>query len=440
MNTLSYCRALPPAIVLLIVVPRLMHAQKYTATEIARHTDPCLSFTWGTFFRDSVHVLAGGHYQSRPSSCRGGIVSWNLETNAVRFVAQDSIGQYGWPQRAGFNADSSMVVMGGYTWGVGWNTEELIDQLYVRHQKDVGLQDVQYVPYGSTVVGQGLNDLSEYDPVTGDWIRTIYSSTDRLAYFYTWIPDEQLQIAVAVQSGVIRIIDYTTGELVRELVLPGQYFLPQTNPLGTRLLLQGTHYTAGDTIVGVHELDLATDRIVRSYSDGIPGAGIYEECYDHTGKRILTVTFGGSARVWSTETGGVLASFNLNFVTSRARFSPDGSRIVIVGDTVISVWELTPVSDVADHAANNYAAGSLQLQPNPTAGYVDVRYELARRANVQVMMHDVLGKEVIRLNDIMNESGVHTVRLDLKALSNGVYTVTLEAADEVIHRRLVVHQ
>lgn len=66
------------------------------------------------------------------------------------------------------------------------------------------------------------------------------------------------------------------------------------------------------------------------------------------------------------------------------------------------------------------------VRPNPARGPVEVRYALPHRADVDVQVFDVLGREVARLRAATDEPGWHTAGWD-GPLSSGVYVLRLRA-------------
>jgi len=74
--------------------------------------------------------------------------------------------------------------------------------------------------------------------------------------------------------------------------------------------------------------------------------------------------------------------------------------------------------------------------PNPFSGQTTIRYALPEKANVELVIYDVLGREVRRLVDESNRAGQHEVTWDGRSasgqpLASGVYFYRLKAADFV---------
>ena len=83
-------------------------------------------------------------------------------------------------------------------------------------------------------------------------------------------------------------------------------------------------------------------------------------------------------------------------------------------------------------------AALLPAAPNPTAGPTTLRYRLAEPADVELVVYDVLGKQVARVVDRAEGPGTHRVPFDASGLAAGVYVVRLRAGAVVSTQRVVV--
>lgn len=76
--------------------------------------------------------------------------------------------------------------------------------------------------------------------------------------------------------------------------------------------------------------------------------------------------------------------------------------------------------------------------PNPASGAVVVPLVLEQAAEVTVVVHDVLGREVAHLGGGRHEAGEHRLALDAQRLPAGVYVVRASVAGRVLTQRLTV--
>ncbi len=80
---------------------------------------------------------------------------------------------------------------------------------------------------------------------------------------------------------------------------------------------------------------------------------------------------------------------------------------------------------------------NLVLQPNPTRNDVNVLYNASEKSNTTMLIMDVSGKIVLS-RKFGNESGLQNKNVDLGALNNGIYYVTLITNKERVTERLVI--
>lgn len=76
--------------------------------------------------------------------------------------------------------------------------------------------------------------------------------------------------------------------------------------------------------------------------------------------------------------------------------------------------------------------------PNPFNPSTTLSYRLDQTGPASLIVRDLLGREVARLADGMQEAGEHQVVLHAETLASGVYTCTLESAGQVESRKLLL--
>lgn len=93
---------------------------------------------------------------------------------------------------------------------------------------------------------------------------------------------------------------------------------------------------------------------------------------------------------------------------------------------------------VAEGLRDQPSGFSLQAWPNPFNPQARIRYELAQPAEVELAVHDLLGRQVAVLAEGPQASGWHEATLDGSALCSGMYVVSLAAAGHVETRKLLL--
>ena len=109
----------------------------------------------------------------------------------------------------------------------------------------------------------------------------------------------------------------------------------------------------------------------------------------------------------------------------------------VVGETVdlgAYEWQF-PVAAESDVAVSAF---TLDAYPNPTRGPVTVSLRLDRSQWAEVVLFDVLGREVAVLHDGPLAAGRHALRLNAADLPSGVYLLRLSVSASSATRRVVV--
>jgi len=82
--------------------------------------------------------------------------------------------------------------------------------------------------------------------------------------------------------------------------------------------------------------------------------------------------------------------------------------------------------------------GTLQIWPNPFNPAATIHYTLGVRSEVELAIRDILGREVRKLAEGIQEPGAHEAVLDGTALSSGTYYCSLRTSGGVWVRRVVL--
>ncbi|WP_022836825.1 T9SS type A sorting domain-containing protein [Salisaeta longa] len=82
----------------------------------------------------------------------------------------------------------------------------------------------------------------------------------------------------------------------------------------------------------------------------------------------------------------------------------------------------------------------LRAYPNPARSVATLEYTLPEARPVQLVVYDVLGREVVRLVDGQQTAGRHQVQPPVERLASGMYFVRLRAGDRLLTRKLVIVQ
>jgi hypothetical protein len=85
---------------------------------------------------------------------------------------------------------------------------------------------------------------------------------------------------------------------------------------------------------------------------------------------------------------------------------------------------------------------SFNIFPNPTDdGIFNVEINAAKNAEVLVVVHDVLGKEIYSKVIITEQKGNIVYAIDLlQKVSPGVYLITVTSNDKIYNKKLIVNE
>ncbi len=121
---------------------------------------------------------------------------------------------------------------------------------------------------------------------------------------------------------------------------------------------------------------------------------------------------------------------------ARAEAPSDGEAWAV---TDVSAWH--PETVQADGAAGRAAAAevlTLDAYPNPFTRSTTIRFGLAEASDVDLLIYDVLGREVARLASGTMDAGQHAVVFDGRGLPSGAYVVRVAAGGSVETQRLTL--
>ncbi len=79
-----------------------------------------------------------------------------------------------------------------------------------------------------------------------------------------------------------------------------------------------------------------------------------------------------------------------------------------------------------------------QNYPNPFNPSTSIQFELPESGNVELLVFDVLGRQVATLVDDRMEAGYHQIRFDARNLASGVYLYQLRAGNTVLTKKLTL--
>ena len=83
---------------------------------------------------------------------------------------------------------------------------------------------------------------------------------------------------------------------------------------------------------------------------------------------------------------------------------------------------------------------TLNCYPNPANDYFNVDYYLPSPMKMSVCLYNYLGSEVLSTTPITQTTGQHSLKLETKTLSNGVYILKFFSGIDVLTKKIVINK
>ena len=82
---------------------------------------------------------------------------------------------------------------------------------------------------------------------------------------------------------------------------------------------------------------------------------------------------------------------------------------------------------------------SLSIYPNPANRLVNISYSLSKSSTVQILVFDILGKEIMQVLNKNQNGGEYKLNVNTENLSNGIYFVKMIVNGEQLTRKLEIY-
>ena len=105
-------------------------------------------------------------------------------------------------------------------------------------------------------------------------------------------------------------------------------------------------------------------------------------------------------------------------------------------DLLIS-YNVTGLNDeVTNQTPDNFLLS--QNYPNPFNPSTTFSYLIPNESKVTIKVYDILGNEIATLVDELKEPGLYSIKFDASLLSNGIYFLTMKAADYTQTKKMIL--
>ncbi|UCE65242.1 MAG: T9SS type A sorting domain-containing protein, partial [Candidatus Zixiibacteriota bacterium] len=115
-------------------------------------------------------------------------------------------------------------------------------------------------------------------------------------------------------------------------------------------------------------------------------------------------------------------------------WEPDYHDVLISkGDTLA-----TGTTDIGSQVELPEQVTLLKNYPNPFNASTTIKFNLSETQVVELIVYDLLGKEISRLLEEERQAGMHSITFDASDLSSGVYFYSLKTGQEIKSRRMIL--
>ncbi|HSG67919.1 MAG TPA: T9SS type A sorting domain-containing protein [Bacteroidales bacterium] len=103
--------------------------------------------------------------------------------------------------------------------------------------------------------------------------------------------------------------------------------------------------------------------------------------------------------------------------------------IKIMKPEILGINDISPVDRFNPTISQNY--------PNPANGITQVNVHMMQSANVRLVIHNMMGQEMMAFDQGLLPTGVHTLAFDVSGLPDGVYFYTVIAGEQTATKKMI---
>lgn len=325
---------------------------------IIRTLEGCPSTVFGVDYSPDGKLIAGGCWD-------GTVRVWDVAIGKQLMVLTGHTDKV---QSVAFSPDGMRLVSGSFdgtakVWDVqnGQLIHTLVGHKAVRASWKQGVFSVSFSPNGKTIVTGGIDHTARlWDAETGVPIRVFDYTSPILSVAFS--SDSQRLATCEEAFGTIIVWEVATGQLllehqaepaIRELTSCAISF----DPDGTQLAF------ASETGL-LKVIDAATGNLVLDLRNS--SGGIWQPKYSPDGQWLASGGYDGRARIWNASTGvQMLVLAGHRSAVLNLDFSPNGTSLVTSsGDQTIKLWDLSPGREVFTQQVT--VAGRMDFHPTGT--------------------------------------------------------------------------
>jgi len=155
-----------------------------------------------------------------------------------------------------------------------------------------------------------------------------------------------------------------------------------------------------------------------------------------------------------SSTSGVSGVVNGNFYPTASQFNQEFINLssVSTSPNVLFRFRLTTenglsnnfyiddinISTVTNIANNNTSLSNLFIFPNPSDDKLFINFDLNENKNIQITLHDVLGKSVKSISNKNYTQGSQKIEIPVNDITPGIYFLTIDIDGEAINHKIII--
>ena len=187
----------------------------------------------------------------------------------------------------------------------------------------------------------------------------------------------------------------------------------------------------------IHLWDIATGQEVRRF-EGHTGT-VSSVVFSQDGAQLISGAYDGTIRLWDVATGQEIDQLDHKYIVLSIAISGNERLIASAGEGGLRLWDATATVLETVPAPSSEIPATLTHFPNPAGAFTTIEYVLSKASQVQLSVHDLLGREVISVLDAAQATGSHSLQLATGKLSGGMYYLRLVTNDWHLTQPLIVH-
>ncbi len=288
---------------------------------------------------------------------------------------------------------------------------------------------VVFSPDGTQLASGSRDDtIRLWDVAKGQEVRRFEGHTG-FVNSVAFSPDGT-QLASGSRDSTIRLWGVATGQEVRRFNRHIQGINSVVfSPDGTQLASGSDDHT-------IRLWDVATEQEVQRFDRHIHD--INSVVFSPDGTRLASGSDDNTIRLWDIATGREIDQLNHGYPVYSIAISRNERFIASAGETAFRLWDATATALETVPPSSSEIPATFTHYPNPAGAFTTIEYALSKMSQVQLSVHDLLGREVVSVLDAAQAAGSHSLQLATGQLSEGMYFLRRITDDRQVTRPLIV--